>query len=949
MILFYISNVETQVVFSAKNDIKILQNNLGLNDVPKCWALDMVLLIDQSGSMFDSNITNGSPSDPSAYRYKAADEVLSQLINNRLDTCPEAIHRMGIIIFGNDATIRMPLSRIDINPQDNREVWAKQYRDVIANINPGVSEGATNPLKAFDIANKMLQGAETLKEPQNYATRRQVVVLITDGQPTSTSNVQWSVEDLRAYMCKMTQSLDDRAWSDKKIWVMALNGGGPYLNIPAGCITTIGDRTLRADFSYIAKKHGGQLKELPYNQQLIPAFLHDIVDSEFGLLGKVVVCGSPFYVDPYWQEMILRFSRDEQVKGAINIYKKQDNSEKNVIQINKTGIKELVAGQQGNMQLKRHEMSPSGGHEEFVIQYPRAGTWVFDIDGLGTEECKRRLEARQIKIEAIPNIVRPGKFSVLPQVANAPYFDAKQPLSLDVQLRTDKGAVLVSEPNYPIEISMVYTLPSGKTILDGTALKIGPLTKAIGVDGLWSSGVESILTPETGEYQYAMIGTSQTGDRQSKLNLFTQSGVFKVVKLNRISFDLDNVMTNTTALPCNDIVNRQSVPKLIPVVVRLTDESKQATDVQTVITSDATRAFSATLTNARGQILASTWLLPSPQSKGVFNGELADTKYEGCQQVGVPETNIISVAFAGKVDENTYAMAEQKRNANLLRVRSEGVIAVLKAPTQTNLTLPIHTGVCSDLFQGLNGLTPIILKFGLTDINNQPIDPANIAGKDVTQLYRFQLRGPEANQVEEMKVVVEEDSKLGKILTVSGGYSLTGEGGYRVVVTPREDAFKTGFIAEKTLPVLQVNREDAFLNRTSTCYTGMGISGGLIALLIALLIASLIMRPATGSLQFYMMNSSMPDMDSLAIDSTSIGLGFLGKFTYKSNVLKNAGISKIVVGRGEKPDPNDSERIGKQSIKVAVYTPESKSADLTETLYKDEDGASTGNIRVEYR
>ncbi len=71
----------------------------------RCWPLDVIVLVDDSGSMYDRTPYNvpddkqNPPSYPDGYRYEAAEEILYEMISNRQEFCGDAIHRFGELIL----------------------------------------------------------------------------------------------------------------------------------------------------------------------------------------------------------------------------------------------------------------------------------------------------------------------------------------------------------------------------------------------------------------------------------------------------------------------------------------------------------------------------------------------------------------------------------------------------------------------------------------------------------------------------------------------------------------------------------------------------------------------------------------------------------------------------------------------------------------------------------
>ena len=93
---------------------------------PRCYALDVVYIIDQSGSMKEN--------DPLGNRYYGTQYSLDWLANNHLGLCPEAVHRMGVISFGTTVEVSLPLSEIRPGSQQEWDTKSEQLKNRIDQI-----------------------------------------------------------------------------------------------------------------------------------------------------------------------------------------------------------------------------------------------------------------------------------------------------------------------------------------------------------------------------------------------------------------------------------------------------------------------------------------------------------------------------------------------------------------------------------------------------------------------------------------------------------------------------------------------------------------------------------------------------------------------------------------------------------------------------------------------
>lgn len=225
----------------------------------RCQPFDIVLLVDQSASMFSS-------SDPQGYRFEVAKLFLERLIRSRQGVCKEAVHRFGLITFGDRAEVIVPLSRIDLGEQADPELWSASYKTKIDEAAIDRSQSGTDFFEAFEAAKRLFE-VPLVSDPVDCDPRRQVVILLTDGHPEPEE-----VEDMRNYMCTLVDLLT--VWQETSIWVATFNAGRAYLSDP-GC-----NGSIRRDWEIVASRHGGELVALPYNEQALSAFVDKVVIVE---------------------------------------------------------------------------------------------------------------------------------------------------------------------------------------------------------------------------------------------------------------------------------------------------------------------------------------------------------------------------------------------------------------------------------------------------------------------------------------------------------------------------------------------------------------------------------------------------------------------------------------------------------------------------------------------
>ena len=145
----------------------------------KSIPLDIVIVLDQSGSMaynFDGETTSAN----NARRQYA----MKQAVNNFIDSVAqkysqEANHQMAIVTFGSDASELANWTNVDASGQSNLKAQITGLPDSPA--------GATN------VAEGMNQAKELMASKSGNSGRQKVVIVFTDGVPTTSSDFDTGV------------------------------------------------------------------------------------------------------------------------------------------------------------------------------------------------------------------------------------------------------------------------------------------------------------------------------------------------------------------------------------------------------------------------------------------------------------------------------------------------------------------------------------------------------------------------------------------------------------------------------------------------------------------------------------------------------------------------------------------------------------------------------------
>jgi len=295
-----------------------------------CYSLDVVFLIDQSGSM-SRRTESGGPNDPSGLRKSAVDWVINWLGDNVLSYCPDAIHRIAVISWGDKAETDL----VDnISPRTIQE-WSLSRDNLKAQV-IFHDYPYTQPVVAFEEAQDILTEFASL--PLGDLPRKRMIIFVTDGVPAFagidvakysndlTNKVRlmfpFDSELLLQEKCltealaqakkagKITLSPEDKnnclgnykvnenAYGNSTyIWSILLNAndGVPYKYYAS----------FYNAMDTIAQEHAGYVTAITQSFD-IPAKFLDIMTSVAGVRAERLGCQS-FAMEPYLQQATLSF------------------------------------------------------------------------------------------------------------------------------------------------------------------------------------------------------------------------------------------------------------------------------------------------------------------------------------------------------------------------------------------------------------------------------------------------------------------------------------------------------------------------------------------------------------------------------------------------------------------------------------------------------------------
>ncbi len=430
----------------------------GQEEDPQGW--NVILLIDQSGSMFKTNDPcSGSPDEndiAQSDRLPLRQEAAKRFIDF-LGVDPSGRDQVGVIYFGTDPQLEKQLFPTTDQTQ------SEAAKAILGQDNCPPDLEWTNINKALESAYNELNNLQD--------TRDGIVILLTDGKPELAS--PWSLNDTdvqgkESYYERHFELLDQYRAADIQLFVIALGStaqllGDPYLaesgNVPTGA------RSYRDLWSHAAGITGGEYYKVESNDQLWTTY-HAIAAK----LARV-----------FPGELIVGNKEDD---GTLNENFEVPDAARMVITVER------------NVNTQSFLLDPAGDtqppirsdqyYDIYNFTNPMPGRWTLRFQGAPTRYTvliDYKIADLNIEVENLPQI-----------------HPVSKPLPLRVRITDDDGM--------PLDDVL-----AGLTIIgDGAEdfLSLAPVTDAPGLyEGQWTN------THQIGDYD--LIFQANQGDRKTEL------------------------------------------------------------------------------------------------------------------------------------------------------------------------------------------------------------------------------------------------------------------------------------------------------------------------------------------------------------------------------------------------------------------------------------------------
>ena len=461
-----------------------------------CLSLDIIVLVDQSRSMFQN--------DPYQFRIQVLSHIVEYLADLSLFFCPGAKHRIAIVGFGDlhsDWTKDVVRYMDEAIAPSNVETWETLRAQLYSKLPEPEDMGSTDFLSAFREANQIFQ--EWKQQPLDSPyPRRKVIFVITDGGPCVVDDgcLRDNIAhyDMRKAMQQVATYIQQHfQWrgigSEYSVFLvgMALN------DLQYDYWKIVGPL-----WQDIAQQRGGQFlpvsTERPENQLLVRR-VYDLLS---------LVAPFPFDKASCRQDIIIPPYRGKTVSFHIWRFPSQGQETPPLTTLTLQTPEQEIRFYNGapNMTMPAYcnlsdYYQPTRFSERYLFQPACPGVYRIEIER--ALQCNVEIYYTQgptMYIDIAPTMENTsGQPPVLPVVDIAPYYNEalKPRFRVQMQYSEPNGATPVAEiPNYPLLFCVRVTQPNNKVRWYTEFTSQQP--------GLFES-TEYIQTPVEGAYQVEMF------------------------------------------------------------------------------------------------------------------------------------------------------------------------------------------------------------------------------------------------------------------------------------------------------------------------------------------------------------------------------------------------------------------------------------------------------------
>jgi len=578
--------------------------DLSLAEEPsrECVGLDIVYLIDQSGSMANN--------DMHRIRSNAVRTAIDILGDNSVYFCPGVQHRVAVLGFGTVTKPYIPSALINPTLQ-TLQAWNTQKVELKASIPITDDLDATDHASALTEAEKILSSWK--KNQIGDVTRKRVVVVITDGGPCIPAQgcVPGNYAFDHADYMKRLETIADPLGM-KFPWKGADNPDSVYIwligfrdAVKAGGYNYLEDPTVRQPWNRIAQGHGGDVLVLQSADQGtqnadLTTKVANVLNQLLGSRLNPWNCQEPIWVDPYLSNVTIMHIFRRGANPGVSL-------EEVVVRIKAvrgdTTVAEFNRGKVVAGQGKVDDYTQDGTNERYVFYLPPPGKYLVEVQG--ADVC-RDLDVRIGQSGVRAEIQKPSRDAVFLEVDKPPYYDASSPTKFRFQLlqqsAQEKIEPLQENIDFPLDVRV--TVRSQADIAERVE-DAYPLVRVDNAQAIYESR-DYIRTHYPGHYTWELTATTKnprsldaTKPITTPVVVLQTAGSFRITPIER-TFDL-TVLYPREGDEFSLIGGLAAEP--LQVEVQILDETGNPMRSDLSIAPAETSPLRAKLVNERGQAL----------------------------------------------------------------------------------------------------------------------------------------------------------------------------------------------------------------------------------------------------------------------------------------------------------------------------------------------------------
>ena len=416
--------------------------------------LDVVFLIDQSGSMWGSK-QHPKANDKYKHRISIVENVIVRLAEHAKGT--PLIHRVSVVEFGGDnsVSVAVPISVLELkyNPAKPNDIVSKTKRYVTNILHSRTRNmGNTNTPLAMKTT---LAEFHKLKAKSGGEIRERMLLFITDGRPYTYKK---QLERLRSDIENHAEELKGSSIS---LWVIGLNDASDYWNTGDG-----------AFWEEVAGLKQTRFAETSFPN--IASIVQDVVDQWLGMK-SIPLLSDEYHSRPYLKRIVFN------------------------VHFSKPGAKPEFLNPNGQSIPVAENPAKEGTYVRYVVDNPMVGTYQLKRSSNGGYKI--------FVEENVPSLTFIGPHGAINQnVEDRIVFKVMQ----DAQ-------GLQEIPQWPVTAKMIVTAPSGHqqdlaATFEGDGKYVAPWTPtAVGIHQFAFKAEVNVKTNK-GPKQYDLVTENVTGN-----------------------------------------------------------------------------------------------------------------------------------------------------------------------------------------------------------------------------------------------------------------------------------------------------------------------------------------------------------------------------------------------------------------------------------------------------